>query len=475
MMNESAVKIEKIMELVISLNEDLAAQMMYINGLEEKNTILNTIKDVNYYMGNSLELNEMIKNIIDVVLGVLGVTACSICINKESGWEITEQSILGGDNRIITTDLIKEVDEAIENSKGEFLVKDLSEKPAFGLENGAFIAISIKRSNIKYGLIAIYYNTLDTFSDTKLEFFRLMSAQLGVHFENAFLFERVSISSITDGLTGLYNRAHLNEMISAHDFCNSKDLGIIMADLDSFKVVNDKYGHLFGDSVLRYVSQLFKEIALKYNASVYRYGGEEFLMIFPKTDESHICSAAEEIRDRFSKKDFNIGEETDSFTISLGVSKMYTSSRLIDIFKLINLADDALYVAKNNGKNKYVFLNGNLDLYLKSRHMISKMISKYKRYKQQFMLVKISINLEKLYEVSEYNKLMNSIRKSFREYDMVYYNYVGELLIITENIIEIEVINKHLCGADKYEVESMIYSDETIDIKEFFKLDKFIN
>ena len=56
-------------------------------------------------MGNSLELNEMINNIIDVVLGVLGVTACSICINKESGWEITEQSILGKDNKIITPGL----------------------------------------------------------------------------------------------------------------------------------------------------------------------------------------------------------------------------------------------------------------------------------------------------------------------------------------------------------------------------------
>lgn len=475
MMNESAVKIEKIMELVISLNEDLAAQRIYINGLEEKNTILNTIKDVNYYMGNSLELNEMIKNIIDVVLGVLGVTACSICINKESGWEITEQSILGGNNKIITQELIKEVDETIENNKGEFIATDLGENPVFGLESGTFIAISIKRGKIKYGLIAIYYNTLDTFSDTKLEFFRLMSGQLGVHFENAFLFERVSISSITDGLTGLYNRAHLNEVISTKDFSKSKDLGIIMADLDCFKVVNDKYGHLFGDLVLKAISKLFKEIALKYNATVYRYGGEEFLMIFSKTNEIDICSAAEEIRDRFLKENFNIGEKTDSFTISLGISKMGASSKLIDIFKLINLADDALYVSKNNGKNRYIFLNGNLDLYLKSRHVLEKMVTTYKRHKQQFIIVKISVKLDELYEVAEYNKLMSSVTKFFIEYDMVYYNYVGELLVVSENIIGIEVIKRHLSSLDRYKVESMVYDDEAIDIKEFFKINKFIN
>ena len=475
MMDQSAVKIEKIMDLVISLNEDLATQRTYINGLEEKNTILNTIKDVNYYMGNSLELNEMIRNIIDVVLGVLGVTACSICINKDSGWEITEESILGKDNKIITPELINDVDEAIENSKGEFLVKDLSKNPIFGLKNGAFIAISIKRNKTKYGLIAIYYNAVETFSDTKLEFFRLMSGQLGVHFENAFLFEKVSIFSITDGLTGLYNRAHLNEVVSAENFCESKNLGIIMADLDNFKGVNDNYGHLFGDSVLRYVSKLFKEVALKYKASCFRYGGEEFLMIFYSTNKTDICSAAEEIRNRFSQENFNVGEKTDSFTISLGVSKMDDSSKLTDVFKLINLADDGLYVAKNNGKNKYIFLDGNLDLYLKARHVVAKMVSKYKRYKQQFMIVKISIDIDELCGVNEYNTIMEAVAKSFREYDMVYYNYVGGVLIITENIIGLDVIKKHLGSIEKYKVESMVYNDQTIDIKEFFELDKRIN
>lgn len=475
MLNESAVKIEKIMDLVMSLNEDLASQMSYINGLEEKNTILNTIKDINYYMGNSLELSEIIKNIIDVVLGVLGVTACSICINKEGVWEVTEQSTLGANNKIITQELIKDIDEATERNKGEFLVRNLKAQPVLGLTTGVFSAISIKRHNKKYGLVAIYYNTLDAFSDSKLEFFRLISGQLGIYFENAFLFERVSLSSITDGLTGLYNRVHLNKIISDEAFSKNKELGTIMADLDNFKNVNDKYGHLFGDTVLKYVAVLFKEIALKYNATAYRYGGEEFLLIFSKTDEKDICAAAEEIRDKFSRKKFDIDKEIKSFTLSVGVAKMGASSELSNIFKLIDLADEALYIAKNNGKNRYVFLSGNLDLYIKSKNVLIKMLSKYKRFKEPFMIMKISINIDEFCDAGGYDDLMEDISKKFREYDNVFYNYVGEVLVISENYIDEEVINKKLGFIEKYEVETLLYNDEAINIKKFFKLEEGIN
>jgi diguanylate cyclase (GGDEF)-like protein len=409
------------------------------------------------------------------VLGVLGVTACSICINKESQWEITEQSILGVNNKIITQELIKDVDEAIERNKGEFLVRNLKVEPVLGLNTGAFIAISIKRHNKKYGLIAIYYNTLDAFSDSKLEFFRLMSGQLGVYFENAFLFERVSLSSITDGLTGLYNRVHLNKIISNESFSNNKELGIIMADLDNFKAVNDKYGHLFGDTVLKYVSVLFKEIALKYNATAYRYGGEEFLLIFSKTDESDICAAAEEIRDKFSNKKFDIDKEIRSFTLSIGIANMGASSKVINIFKLIDLADEALYIAKNNGKNRYIFLNGNLDLYLKSRDVLIKNVSKYKRFKEPFMIMKIYINIDEFCDVVEYDNSMENISKKFREYDSVFYNYVGEVLVISENYIDQEVIKKKLSFVEKYELETLLYNDDAINIKEFFKLEGNIN
>lgn len=472
MIEESAVKIEKIMELVMSLNQDLASQMNYINSLEEKNRILNTMKDINYYMGNSLELNEMIKNIIDVVLGVLGVTACSICITKENHWEITEQSILGDKNKIITEDLIKEIDENVENNGGEFLERDLSKKPAFGLENGVFIAISIKRHDTKFGLIAIYYKSLDTFSNSKLEFFRLLSGQLGVYFENAFLFERVSLSSVTDGLTSLYNRAHLNKLISSKSYHNkNKDFGIIMADIDNFKSVNDRYGHLFGDSVIKAVAQVFSEVSAKYHGTAFRYGGEEFILTFTDINKTSLCNAAEEIRLNFSNVKFSLGEKTESFTLSLGVSKMEESSKIIDVFNLINLADEALYAAKGNGKNRYVFIDGNLDIYLKSKEIISKMISKYRRFQEPFMIIKISIAMDEFYEMDKYSQLVRDISKSFREYDNNFYNYVGDILVVTENFIDNDVINKKLELINvKYELETLLYNNENIDARNFFSL-----
>lgn len=470
MMNESAVKIEKVMELVMSLNQDLASQMNYINGLEEKNTILNTIKDINYYMGNSLELNEMIVNIIDVVLGVLGVTACSICINKESEWEITEQSILSNKNKIITKELIKEIDFAVENNKGEFLVRDLSKEPVFGLQSGVFMAINIKRHNTKFGLIAIYYKSLDTFSNSKLEFFRLISGQLGVYFENAFLFERVSLASVTDALTSLYNRAHLNKLTSTEAFYKNKTFGIVMGDIDNFKSINDKYGHLFGDTVIKNVAKIFKEIAGKYNGTAFRYGGEEFLLIFPNIELNLLKAAAEEIRVCFSKVKFNMDGQNESFTLSLGLSKMEESSRIIDIFNLINLADAALYVAKEEGKNRWIFIDGDLDIYLKSRDNISKMVSKYRRFKEPFMIIKISIEMNEFYEMEQYNELVKDISKNFRQYDNVFYNYVGNILVVAENFIDIDVIKRKIDCNKNYELDTLLYDNDSVDIKKFFNL-----
>ncbi|MFA9396984.1 MAG: diguanylate cyclase [Clostridiaceae bacterium] len=472
-MNESAVKIEKIMELIMSLNEDMAKQKKYVEVLEEKNTILNTLTDVNFYMGNSLEIKDMIKNIIDVVLGVLGVTACSISITNGSNSEITEQCIIK-DMKIVTPDNTLQIENLIEKNGGEIFVNDLSKNNICNLNRGSFIAVEIHRNITKYGFISLYYDHPDIISEAKLEFFRLLAAQLGVNIENAFLYEKVSIASKTDNLTRLYNRTHLNKIISEGCLENAENIGVVMADIDNFKKVNDTYGHLFGDKVLKFTGDLFNAVAEKYKGTAFRYGGEEIILIFKDTDKANLVNAAEEIRDKFSKKIFLVNDLKVNFTLSLGVSKMIDSSRIIDMFKLINLADDALYVAKKNGKNRYVFLDGNLELYLKSKKDLNQLAGKYKRTKEAFMLVKISVPVDKIYEISEYNKIIEMATKCFRQYDNVFYNSVGEILVILENIIDDELLKNKVSTIKSCKIDKLIYDDDSVNIKKFLKIKRDI-
>jgi diguanylate cyclase (GGDEF)-like protein len=159
-----------------------------------------------------------------------------------------------------------------------------------------------------------------------------------------FVFERVVElmqaiyqSSITDGLTGLYNRRYFHKRVSQF-ISQNRPFSIIFGDIDNFKKLNDTKGHQAGDDVLRQVAQIIMEISEDIGMSG-RYGGEEMvLMIF---DPNTVKKVAEEIRSRIEKE--------TQVTLSLGYSK-YRKGLTAD--QLIQQADQAMYKSKKSGKNK---------------------------------------------------------------------------------------------------------------------------
>ena len=155
----------------------------------------------------------------------------------------------------------------------------------------------------------------------------------------------------TDGLTGLYSRSIFDfsieqEMIKAVRY--NKPLSLMLIDIDDFKNVNDTYGHQNGDAVIRKLVKIIKK-NLRKSDLVARYGGEEFAVIMPETSIEKAFAVAERIRKNSVKilkcKELNI-------TICIGIS---TQSKTIDsVYDLIKIADDALYKAKKNNKNKVI-------------------------------------------------------------------------------------------------------------------------
>jgi len=168
--------------------------------------------------------------------------------------------------------------------------------------------------------------------------------------------EWIKQAAKTDMLTGLLNRRGFDAAIS-EAIENIKKvpepLSIMMIDIDHFKKVNDTYGHLIGDSVLKMLGKLFKD-SIKGKDIVARFGGEEIILALPATSLEGAYILAEQIRSSLSKMNLRIkdtGKSIGNITISLGIA-LYKSNESIEA--VIKRADDALYRAKNTGRNRTI-------------------------------------------------------------------------------------------------------------------------
>ncbi|MDO5448250.1 MAG: GGDEF domain-containing protein [Clostridia bacterium] len=159
--------------------------------------------------------------------------------------------------------------------------------------------------------------------------------------------------SVKDPLTGAYNRRFLIRYLeSSIATCraDNRSIAIVMFDIDKFKRINDDYGHLVGDEVIKAVADILKKSCRDYDI-VSRYGGEEFILVMPGATENTAISRANEIREKFGA--MKVAPEIDRpVTISGGVAELSVSIKTTEDF--IKVADDNLYVAKETGRNKIV-------------------------------------------------------------------------------------------------------------------------
>ena len=166
--------------------------------------------------------------------------------------------------------------------------------------------------------------------------------------------QQIENMAISDVLTGLFNRRHVMERFSEElERANrlQEDLACIMIDIDNFKNINDTYGHLVGDKILREVSEILNNSIRTYDIAG-RYGGEEFLIILPDTGFEDALMLAERIRTNIKAQPLAKSDLTPAITvtISLGIASMLDTDVSID--DMIKRADDGLYAAKKSGRDK---------------------------------------------------------------------------------------------------------------------------
>lgn len=233
--------------------------------------------------------------------------------------------------------------------------------------DGQIVANIPVRSGDEFGHLALKFNELgaDLNAANKKLQSKIESADSRLQDTNTQLMkqqeelkninEELRQMSITDALTGLYNRRHFEDLISnelnislRHGDANS----LILIDIDFFKKINDKFGHFSGDIVLKVVADTLKECVRKTDV-LCRIGGEEFAVLCKRANKDAVEIVAEKLRSRIENRDINLGDRTINVTISLGAATIPDEKKTNSVDAFYRYADTALYSSKENGRNKF--------------------------------------------------------------------------------------------------------------------------
>jgi len=196
------------------------------------------------------------------------------------------------------------------------------------------------------------YETVDELLKIPIEKIELL-ARLDILLRVRFYTYLLAQETVLDPLTGAYNRRYLYE-VGQKEIEKIQRYGrkfsLVFMDIDDFKAINDQYGHLSGDTVLKTLAQKL-QVFIRKSDYVFRFGGEEFLIILHRADSKKALKIAERIRQEVAKEPIKTYDgKTIFITLSIGIATV--NETIKDIHELINKADLAMYKAKQSGKNK---------------------------------------------------------------------------------------------------------------------------
>lgn len=322
--------------------------MYFLNAIYQDELLDQYQNEINDIFGKTLEGNVLASKIYRFLYDKFGVIAASFYSQNRGEIELIysvnfEPLSPEGLKEIIESDKVKvlNMDEVIVKFPGKFHLKSVCVIPLV-TETWKGVVIVGKTERIK-GLEILFY--------------RRVRHSMAQAFRNAYAYELLKKESIIDPLTRLYNRRfglkRLREIIKLAKR-KSKPVAIGMLDIDNFKRINDTYGHLVGDYILRKIAEIVKENIRKNDLAV-RFGGEEILIVLYDADKNEAKEVFERIRRLIENYAFTYEGQEIPVTVSIGYHVFYpTDKKDVNIEELIDFADKALYKAKSAGKNLVV-------------------------------------------------------------------------------------------------------------------------
>lgn len=346
-------------EFVTSSNSPAVSVEEELRGLKDMLSVAQVVV-------SSLELDEVLQNILFSAMGVMDLPSGSIALYDEENGRLELHAHAGLSEQFVVKRRWRVKPGGLTHrilQEGElFIIEDTALANFFNnplaVAEGirSLLAVPLKIQDKIVGVLYLDDFVPRRYSEARLQMLAILSSFASMSIDNARLHEKTRQLACTDGLTGLYNHRQFSQMFReemARTARYQKPLSLIMFDIDDFKKFNDTYGHPNGDKVLVVVANTLRE-ALRGCDVAFRYGGEEFIAILPETDIDKALVAAERARSAIQEESarFLSGFSPRGVTVSVGVAS-YPRDGHGD--GLLQMVDSLLYQAKSQGKNKVYY------------------------------------------------------------------------------------------------------------------------
>lgn len=313
--------------------------------------------EIGKLVGSDLDPGILLSRIAELICQMIGAKACSVMLLDADRKRLLAKAAYGLRTERMHT-LSFAVGEGVAGwvvERGEpALIADVEKDarfvtlPANQTPIASMLCVPLLARGERCGVVTATSDHINAFHPDDLELVRFISTTIALDIENV----RLHRVAVTDPLTGAYNREFLQQRLpqeieAAID--RDRPLSVALIDVDHFKAVNDQYGHSIGDVVLAEVARRLRS-AIRGGDLLVRYGGEEFLAVLPKADAGRAWEVGERMRQRVCERAFDVGDGLALLLrISVGIAQWRIGEKMPE---LIERADEALYGAKQRGRNR---------------------------------------------------------------------------------------------------------------------------
>jgi diguanylate cyclase (GGDEF)-like protein len=354
-----------------------------IEGIEEKiNTLTSEIKTKNTYLKHIPESTQRLnffKRLIEELIEFQELSDVYTFLSKEikvlfKGLNTFLLYAIEEDRPKLVSSYKEKGTASIKSKEGDILdywvlkqnqgllIEDITQDFRFDLEKidslkeraiNSLIISPMSIGDKAIGVLRVESNQKHRFNFEDLRILSVIADLASVAIDRANIFKRVQELAIKDGMTGLYLRGYFIDRLKEEmkrALITQNSIGIILVDVDLFKRLNDKFGHMVGDIVLKKLSDILKSQIGDAGNVISRFGGEEFIIFIVSSTMQETLKIAQDLRKAVEKTPIIFRRKKINFTISAGIATFPQDAKFLE--DLIRKADDALYEAKRTGRNK---------------------------------------------------------------------------------------------------------------------------
>ena len=356
------LELEELQEKINSLTSEIEAKKDYLKYLPQSSQRLNFFKELIEELLKFQEVSEIYSFLGQKIKDVFKKLNVFLVYMVEEGELKLTASYKTSPNLSIKSKKGDILDYWVLRYNQPLLIEDISADFRFDLEKVSSLKERVINSLILSplslgrkvtGVLRAESKDKRSFNFEDLRVFSVISDLASVSIDRANMFKRIQELAIKDGMTGLFLRGYFLDRLKEEmrrSLSAQNPLGLILVDIDFFKRLNDKLGHIVGDLVLKKLSDILKEVIGDFGNVISRFGGEEFIAFLVASSKEKTKEVAEILRKRVEDTPVVFRRKRIKFTISLGVATFPEDAKFLE--DLIKKADEALYKAKREGRNR---------------------------------------------------------------------------------------------------------------------------